>query len=192
MKRAFIYSATVALAFFGAGVFAQQAEQPGAAQQQQTQPGTPPDATMPRGQQSDKQAQKEQRRDAQQQQAQQGQGDQQKDQTVVMLVAPGSQTYEQARGDGCWVQLYRDQNFSGQPVLIDGPISVANLGDRVDTGWWQQFGSLQAGEKARVTLFTNENFEDPAGDVKPGEQVANLSDEKFGWFESAQSIRVQC
>ena len=178
--RTAIYSAAFVLALANIAAFGQATPPKDTAQQperaQAGQPGA--GGTM----------QQRQRPEAAQQRGQKQAGQE----AVTILAAPQSQILKQAQGDGCWVALYRDPNFAGQPIVIDGPISLGNVRDHVNTGWFRSFGSMQAGEKAKVTIYSNQNFESRAADVEQGQKVADLQDQKLGFFENIESLRVQC
>mgnify|MGYP003580149550 FL=1 len=48
------------------------------------------------------------------------------------------------------------------------------------------------GPKATVRTFDNENFRDRTAMLRPGQNIADLGDQKLGWFEEVQSARVSC
>jgi hypothetical protein len=158
--------AAFVLAFSTTGVVAQQ----GTTEQQQTQ----------------RQTQATQRDTAQQAGAQKN--------ALTMLASPKSQAHMQAMKSGCWVHLYTEQDFSGQPLMIAGPVEISNLKQAAGSGvaGFGGFSSIEVGKKAKVTLYDNENFEDPTAKVKSGQRIANLDDKKLGLFESIESMRVQC
>jgi hypothetical protein len=55
---------------------------------------------------------------------------------------------------------------------------------------WGGLDSVVAGPKATVTIYDGENYRDRNATIRPGEHVRNLDDQKLGWFEDIESVRI--
>lgn len=120
-------------------------------------------------------------------QNQQQDQDKEKQKHVYML-AP-AEFADDKLANGCWVRFYEDDDFEGESVLVVGPIEVAELDD------FTRFGSPDsavAGGRAEVSLFDEPNFEEKSANLKPGQRVPDLGDEKQGLFENIESLRIKC
>lgn len=125
--------------------------------------------------------------------AQQGGGNQQGPNAapVYMMVPVEVVTANAATQGGCWVKLYDTQNFGGESLTLVGPTSVKDMSGPFGINWDDRVESVQTGQKAMVTVFDDEEFEDRVAQFKPGQQVADVS-KRMGFFDEFGSVRVDC
>jgi hypothetical protein len=94
--------------------------------------------------------------------------------------------------DGCWVQVFEEDNYGGDSVLVAGPRSLPNIKQSVAGHSFRTLGeSVVAGPNARVTLYEDENFGGRSVDVEANYHISEV-DESFGPFEQMASLRVAC
>lgn len=112
---------------------------------------------------------------------------------VVMLFVPVAM---EKQGDttlanGCWAKLYGDNNFGGDSLTLVGPVDMHDMTGPFGVEWGEKVSSIQAGPRATVTIYDNEEFKDRAATIKPKERIAEIS-KRMGTFEEVKSVRVNC
>lgn len=112
---------------------------------------------------------------------------------VVMMLVPVQmqQQSDQSLANGCWAKLYGQQNLQGDSLTLVGPVEMRNMTGPFGVEWGQKTRSIQAGPRATVTIYDNEDFRDPATTVQSGKQVNDIS-KKMGLFEEVDSMRITC
>jgi hypothetical protein len=111
--------------------------------------------------------------------------------SVYMMVPAEVVTGNAPTQGGCWVKLYDAQNFGGESLTLAGPTSVKDMSGPFGINWDDRVKSVQTGQKAIVTVFDDEEFEDRVAQFKPGQQVADVS-KRMGFFDEFGSVRVDC
>lgn len=92
---------------------------------------------------------------------------------------------------GCWARLYRGDNFSGERIMVAGPVDLPKSELPPSFRWGGSFDSLEVGPRATLTAFDNEDYTDRSAVFEPGLRVPDL-DEKLGHLEKIRSLRLTC
>jgi hypothetical protein len=114
----------------------------------------------------------------------------QKPAAAIVLVPIAIATTE-TFGDGCWVRLYDDQNFTGNELSLIGPMDMANMRTAFGRDWSGEFDSVAVGPKATVMVYDNENYGQRVAKFQPNQRIRDL-DEKMGFFEDIRSLKIAC
>ncbi|HVK55902.1 MAG TPA: hypothetical protein VM532_12845 [Burkholderiales bacterium] len=93
--------------------------------------------------------------------------------------------------NGCWVQVFENGNYQGNSLLVAGPRDLPNMRGFSTYPFSSLGDSIVAGPKARVTLYEDENYSGTAVKVAANQRIGEVS-QKFGPFESMESVRVTC
>jgi hypothetical protein len=108
---------------------------------------------------------------------------------AVLVLLPNAQAQGTRLADGCWVRFFGETGFKGDALTLAGPVDLP----RMEMGnAWRDWDSAIVGPKATVRTFDNENFRDRTAVLRPGQSIADLGDQKLGWFEEVKSARVTC
>ena len=76
---------------------------------------------------------------------------------------------------GCYIDVWRNANFEGDCVRIEGPAEYPDL--KFSAGdWGDQIGSLRAGPHAFVLAYRDKDFKDEMVAFGPNQEVANLDE----------------
>lgn len=111
---------------------------------------------------------------------------------VVWYVMPVTlQAQSDQISNGCWVQLYAEDNFQGRYVSVVGPAYIHEMGspDGVGMSDWE---SAVVGPNATVTTYDAENFQSRNATLRDGQRYPDLDDSKLGLFDEIESMKVQC
>ena len=91
------------------------------------------------------------------------------------------------KSSGCYIDVWRDANFEGEAIRIEGPAEYPNLefsaGD-----WGDHIGSLRVGPYAFVLAYRDKGFEDTMIAFGPNQEVADLGELHFD--DDLDSIKV--
>jgi hypothetical protein len=87
----------------------------------------------------------------------------------------------------CYVDVWREPNFQGECVRLNGPGEYPNLKFGPDN-WGDCIGSLRVGPGAFIQVYEDKNFKDTMIAFLPGQEVANLAEHKFD--DQIDSIRL--
>jgi len=79
---------------------------------------------------------------------------------------------------GCYVQVWREKNFQGETICLNGTAEYFSL-DFVGACWNDQISSLRVGPEAFVLAYSDKNFKGETISFGPNQEVADLSDLKF-------------
>jgi hypothetical protein len=93
--------------------------------------------------------------------------------------------------NGCWVQVFENSNYQGNSLLVAGPRDLPNMRGFSTYPFGTLGDSIVAGPKARVTLYEDENYSGTAVKLAANQRIGEVS-QKFGPFESMESVRVTC
>lgn len=89
--------------------------------------------------------------------------------------------------DDCYVDIWREPNFEGESLRLEGPAEYAHL--KLARGdWGDQIGSLRVGPRAFVLAYREENFKDKRVTFGPNDEVADLGHVKFD--DDIDSVQV--
>jgi hypothetical protein len=89
------------------------------------------------------------------------------------------------------VRVYDRENFMGDRLTLQGPISLADMSGPFGLNWDDRVNSLETGPRAIVSVYDNPGFIDPVGQFKPGQRIPDIST-RTGLFDEFASIRVNC
>jgi hypothetical protein len=78
----------------------------------------------------------------------------------------------------CYIDVWRDANFEGETLRIEGPAEHPDL-KFVNGDWGDQIGSLRVGPHAFVLAYRDKNYESTMIAFGPNQDVANLDELKF-------------
>lgn len=81
--------------------------------------------------------------------------------------------------DGCWVIIYRDTNYEGDSLRIDGPAQFSNLQGLPNSNgvdWGDQIGSVKTGSRCWFVGYADDDFGDTHIVVGPNSQIPDLAD----------------
>ncbi len=130
----------------------------------------------------------------------------------IMTLGFSGQT--QAKDD-CWVKFYRDANYKGKQLLVQGPDKLASLHAVNGDNWDSKINSIKVGPKTKVTIFENPNYkltltemanypqlmrslgiteqdirEDSELIFNGDSNIHNLAD--FNFYNKVRSLKVEC
>ena len=91
------------------------------------------------------------------------------------------------KSSGCYIDVWRDANFEGEAIRIEGPAEYPNL-EFSDGDWGDHIGSLRVGPYAFVLAYRDKGFEDTMIAFGPNQEVANLDELHFD--DDMDSIKV--
>jgi hypothetical protein len=79
--------------------------------------------------------------------------------------------------EGCWVVIYKDADFKGKRVRLDGPARYNNLKalPGADEDWGDSIGSIETGPHASLTVYDDEDFSGDHIDTYGPNTRANVS-----------------
>lgn len=112
------------------------------------------------------------------------------DAAAVLVLLPVQLASDEKLANGCWVRFYDGQNFRGSSLTLAGPVEMPQMHPAGNV--WRDWESAVVGPKARVTTFDDENFRQRTASLTPGQRIADLRDQKLGWFDEVHSARVAC
>jgi hypothetical protein len=92
---------------------------------------------------------------------------------------------------GCWAKMYDAENYAGESLTLAGPTTINDMSGPFGINWDDRVESVQTGPQALLTVFDDEDFEEPVAQFKPGQQVADVS-RRMGFFDEFGSIRLVC
>lgn len=89
--------------------------------------------------------------------------------------------------DGCYVTIYKDDNFGGKTLTLRGPAEFRNLKNLpgADEDWGDSIGSLRTGPNTWVTVYNDEDFNDDHYTYGPGSEIRGLPND-----DDIDSIRI--
>lgn len=100
-----------------------------------------------------------------------------------------SNEYNHQNGaDGCWVELYDDEDMTGHCVRIYGPIEFATLDTDVFDELDGDIESIRVGPRARLELFEDNDFEGERQSLSPRMYVSEL--EALSIDDDAESLKL--
>ena len=79
---------------------------------------------------------------------------------------------------GCFVEIWRDKNFEGEHLLIEGPAEYEAL-NSLARDWSGDICSLRVGPNAFVIAYENDSFKGEMICFGPCQEVADLSELNF-------------
>lgn len=106
-----------------------------------------------------------------------------KDRTPVKVKVPDKATPD------CWVQIFEDEDFGDNTLIVWGPAQYNNLRDLPNgnnKNWGDQIDSLITGPSCWLQVFADEDFEDTSEWFGPNSQIRHLG----GMGDEIDSIRI--
>jgi hypothetical protein len=88
---------------------------------------------------------------------------------------------------GCYIELWRDKNFEGECLTIEGPGEIGDLCSN-HMSWCGSIRSLRVGPHAFVLAYADQEFKGKMISLGPGEELADLGNIKFD--DEIDSIRI--
>ena len=110
---------------------------------------------------------------------------------VLLLIPVNAPEQNQWKKKGCWAKFYDDKNYGGDNLTLLGPVDMADMTGPFGIDWKGKVSSVEAGPKARVLVYDNENFKDLVATIKPGQKSPDVS-KKMGFFDEFGSIKISC
>ncbi|HYE35791.1 beta/gamma crystallin domain-containing protein [Methylocaldum sp.] len=112
----------------------------------------------------------------------------------TVLIVPGTFSAERVT-DGCWVQFYTGDDFTGTQLNIIGPVDMRSMEGPFGARW-TGLESAKVGPRARVTVFAGKDFERRSLVLEPGQHIPDLEKSRgrsrLGLFKDIKSLRVIC
>lgn len=121
----------------------------------------------------------------------------------------------QAKDNNCWARFYKEVEYQGKSLFIQGPDQLVNLKSVNGENWDLKIVSLKVGSQARVTVYENPNFkltltemannpqlmkslgvteqdikEDSELIFQGNSNIHNLAD--FNFHNKVRSLKVEC
>ena len=93
--------------------------------------------------------------------------------------------------DGCWVQFWDDDAFAGATLRFDGPESVNNLDDYIQSDGDKEGDepdSLKTGSRSWLVVYKDDDYEGKKAMFGPNTEVSNLDD--FGLGGNISSFQL--
>ena len=90
------------------------------------------------------------------------------------------------KDDTCYIEVWRDPNFEGEPLRINGPAEYATL--QFEDDWGDVIKSLRVGPSAFVMAYRGVNFREGMIAFGPNDEVADLRVLKFQ--NDLESVKV--
>ncbi len=91
------------------------------------------------------------------------------------------------RSNGCWVDVFDGEGFTGNTRRLHGPAEFPGLRIR-EKDWREEIASLNVGPGAYVQCFDYSDFQDTVMWLLPNQAVEQMSDLDCG--ETIDSIRL--
>jgi hypothetical protein len=88
---------------------------------------------------------------------------------------------------GCYIDVWADANFEGEPVRIQGPAEYPTL-QFAQGDWGDRIGSLRVGPNAFVIAYRDPNFGDHQVTFGPDDEIADLGELNFD--DDIDSLRL--
>ena len=88
---------------------------------------------------------------------------------------------------GCYIEVWRDKNFEGECLTIEGPGEIEDLCSN-HMSWCGSIKSLRVGPHAFVLAYGDKEFKGKMISLGPGEELADLGNIKFD--DEIDSIRI--
>jgi hypothetical protein len=91
------------------------------------------------------------------------------------------------KSDDCYIDVWREKNFEGEMIRLNGPAEYANL-EFAQGDWGDDIGSLRVGPNAFVLVYRDKDFQNSMISFGPLDSIANLRELKFN--DEIDSVRV--
>jgi hypothetical protein len=95
----------------------------------------------------------------------------------VRLADTPEQIAAKNSANGCWVQIWEDENFQDDNDVITGPgkwNNMRKLPGANKSDWGDEIDSIRMGSKATGKFWEDEEFKDNSITINPGEERTNL------------------
>lgn len=98
-------------------------------------------------------------------------------------------TVKVAQGSGCWATLYDRNHFTGEQITVVDGVDLPEMNFDENQNWRGRVESIRVGPKAQLTLYGEPFWSDKDYVVKPGEQIAIMSNLPWDYVES---LKLKC
>jgi hypothetical protein len=88
---------------------------------------------------------------------------------------------------GCYIEVWRDKDFEGESLVIEGPGEITDLCSN-HMNWCGSIKSIRVGPHAFVLAYCDKEFKGKGISLGPSEEVADLGDIKFD--DEIDSIQI--
>ena len=88
---------------------------------------------------------------------------------------------------GCYVDVWREADFGGEMIRIEGPAEYATL-EFEQGDWGDRIGSLRVGPNAFVIAYRGRDFQDGPVTFGPDDECADLA--QFKCDDDIESVKV--
>ena len=105
-------------------------------------------------------------------------------QVPVQVTAPGLES-------GCWVQIYPERNFGGEPGTLVGPIALESADQMTAKKLKRDIDSLVTGPKTTLRVFEHAMFKDRSVAFGPNSRESGLVS-KLGLGGRIESLQIEC
>lgn len=105
-------------------------------------------------------------------------------QVPVQVSTPGLEA-------GCWVQLYSERNFRGDPATLVGPVALESADKFTGKQLKREIDSLVTGPKATLRVYEHAMFKDRSITFGPNSREGGLIT-KLGFGGQIQSMQLDC
>lgn len=105
-------------------------------------------------------------------------------QVPVQVSSPGLEA-------GCWVQLYPERNFAGDPATLVGPVAVESADQASGKQLKRDIDSLVTGPKSTLRVYQHAMFKDRSVTFGPNSREGGLIT-KLGFGGRIESLQLDC
>ncbi|HJQ67799.1 MAG TPA: hypothetical protein VKA70_02435 [Blastocatellia bacterium] len=88
---------------------------------------------------------------------------------------------------GCFIEVWREKNFEGERLIIEGPSEYETLGSG-ENDWGDAICSLRVGPNAFVIAFESASFTGEMICFGPCQEIADLSE--FAFDDEIESLKL--
>lgn len=110
---------------------------------------------------------------------------------VFLLIPVNAPEQNEWMKKGCWAKFYDGKDFSGDNLMLMGPVDMPDMTGPFGIDWKGKISSIETGSKARILVYDNKGYKDLVSTFKPGQRSADVS-KKMGFFDEFSSVKITC
>lgn len=95
---------------------------------------------------------------------------------LIVALLPLSRKVSAGDDDGCWIEIYDLDHFTGPKLRLKGPISIRAT-SALEGGWKDRIDSILVGPKARVEVWEDEDYNDSRMEFGHDSRIYDLSND---------------